>query len=443
MEPVLSFLRRRLLATLSFWLVLGSSALSAARSPVTHHGERAPTTRQALALPRFHIRHLDAEIFARATRHSRVVGLVRRGSRIAVRPAPRRSGCPTGRWYPAVAGGYLCTAWGFTVGASRRASRPQPRFAAEHALPYRYVRAIHRRAPMLRRLPTAAEVQRLRRAVAGLGPWPSVALRRMDGAYFLALGREVTHLGTRYLQTVRGEYVRAADVKPFPPTRLRGEVLDAGASDLPLAIVLTQDASVFERSGKGLRWVEHLDHYARFSLARRHPGVRVAGAPYVVTRQHRLVARGDVRVARLRKRPDGVPPGARWIHFALSEQTLVAYEGDRPVYATLISSGKKPHNTPTGLYRIYAKHRSVTMRGPDPDKGWYYIEEVPWTQFYHHGFAVHGAYWHDRFGHTKSHGCTNLAPADARWLFQWTRPRLPTGWHAKMEVKGTWVYFTR
>jgi hypothetical protein len=44
--------------------------------------------------------------------------------------------------------------------------------------------------------------------------------------------------------------------------------------------------------------------------------------------------------------------------------------------------------------------------------------------------ALHGAYWHDQFGRTKSHGCVNLAPSDARYLFEWLEPKLPAGWTA-------------
>jgi hypothetical protein len=57
--------------------------------------------------------------------------------------------------------------------------------------------------------------------------------------------------------------------------------------------------------------------------------------------------------------------------------------------------------------------------------------------------ALHGAFWHGRFGQVRSHGCVNLAPADARWLFFWVRPELPEGWHGVTstdENPGTRVY---
>ena len=79
----------------------------------------------------------------------------------------------------------------------------------------------------------------------------------------------------------------------------------------------------------------------------------------------------------------------------------------------------------------------------DPDAGTYAVEQVPWTMYYWGSFALHGAYWHDEFGNVRSHGCTNIPPIDARWLFYWSEPPLPTGWHAEVGLRGPWVYFTR
>jgi hypothetical protein len=75
----------------------------------------------------------------------------------------------------------------------------------------------------------------------------------------------------------------------------------------------------------------------------------------------------------------------------------------------------------------------------------YSIEDVPWTMYFEGSFALHAALWHDQFGRPRSHGCVNLAPADARWLFQWTGPVLPPGWHgvvASSRRQGSWVHIT-
>ena len=59
----------------------------------------------------------------------------------------------------------------------------------------------------------------------------------------------------------------------------------------------------------------------------------------------------------------------------------------------------------------------------------YAIERVPWVQYFEGSNGLHAAFWHDRFGHVRSHGCVNLAPADAHRVFQETWPVVPEGWH--------------
>ena len=112
------------------------------------------------------------------------------------------------------------------------------------------------------------------------------------------------------------------------------------------------------------------------------------------------------------------------------------------MYATLISSGRvrnsnNPllnHETPAGQYRILSKHTSATMDGDHAIFGAYSLEDVPYVQFFKGAYALHGAFWHDRFGRPSSHGCINLAPEDARWLFDWTSPEVPRAWHAAYPV---------
>lgn len=117
--------------------------------------------------------------------------------------------------------------------------------------------------------------------------------------------------------------------------------------------------------------------------------------------------------------PEGVAPGEKWIDVNLFEQTLAAYEGDRMVYATLVSSGLRGWDTPTGLNRVWLKVASGKMSGAEGRSDYYYLEDVPWTMYFNKDVALHTAYWHDGFGYKHSHGCVNLPPRDAQWLFQW------------------------
>ena len=127
----------------------------------------------------------------------------------------------------------------------------------------------------------------------------------------------------------------------------------------------------------------------------------------------------------------------KWIDVNQKRQTLVAFEGSTPVFATLFSSGRNEHETPIGSFRVREKHITATMDG-DADTatdGPYSIEDVPYIQYFNGGYALHGAFWHAEFGHVKSHGCVNLAPWDAKALFGWTDPQLPEGWHAVVATK--------
>ncbi|MDB5214457.1 MAG: hypothetical protein JWO86_2384, partial [Myxococcaceae bacterium] len=66
--------------------------------------------------------------------------------------------------------------------------------------------------------------------------------------------------------------------------------------------------------------------------------------------------------------------------------------------------------------------------------GPYSIEDVPWIMYFNGSYALHGAFWHNNFGKTKSHGCVNMAPQDAKAIFAWTEPHLPDGWHGVMST---------
>lgn len=109
----------------------------------------------------------------------------------------------------------------------------------------------------------------------------------------------------------------------------------------------------------------------------------------------------------------------RWISIDLYEQVMIAYEGDKPVFATLVSSGLPRWPTREGLFNIYFRRQRDDMTGGVPGDDFYYLEEVPWTMYFDEGRALHGAYWHDGFGYRRSHGCVNLSITDAYWLYQW------------------------
>ncbi len=117
----------------------------------------------------------------------------------------------------------------------------------------------------------------------------------------------------------------------------------------------------------------------------------------------------------------------RWIEIDLSDQKLYAHNGNRIDYEFLISSGKWAP-TPTGDFRIWIKLKYTKMEGGNKEAHtYYYLPNVPYTQYFYKGYGLHGTYWHNNFGHPMSHGCVNLATPDAEKLFYWTSPAVPEG----------------
>ncbi|HOG48459.1 MAG TPA: L,D-transpeptidase [Anaerolineae bacterium] len=115
----------------------------------------------------------------------------------------------------------------------------------------------------------------------------------------------------------------------------------------------------------------------------------------------------------------------RWIEVNLSQQMLIAWEGDTPMRRILVSTGTDLHPTVTGRFYVYYKTRTMDMRGPD-----YFIPGVPWVMLFYEGYALHGAWWHWSFGQRVSHGCVNMTIPESEWLYEWASPVLPEGEYA-------------
>ncbi len=120
----------------------------------------------------------------------------------------------------------------------------------------------------------------------------------------------------------------------------------------------------------------------------------------------------------------------KWIEVSLDQQMLRAWEGSNIVMEFAISSGKW-FPTPKGTFEIWYKTRNQRMEGGKKELGTYYnLPNVPHNMFFYKGFAVHGAYWHNNFGHPMSHGCVNAPLDKVAALFEWTGPVLPSGTNA-------------
>lgn len=132
----------------------------------------------------------------------------------------------------------------------------------------------------------------------------------------------------------------------------------------------------------------------------------------------------------------------KWIEVSLDEQRLRAWEGNKLYMEFPISSGLWAP-TPKGTFYIWHKTRNQTMSGGSKELGtYYYLPNVPHNMFFYKGYAIHGAYWHNNFGHPMSHGCVNSPLASVAKLFEWAGPVVPSGQnvaHASTDNPGTRV----
>ncbi len=163
---------------------------------------------------------------------------------------------------------------------------------------------------------------------------------------------------------------------------------------------------------------------------------------YYFTRDNHWVRHKDIiLIPKRHKFPDFASEHQKWVDISLANQTLTAFVGHKPLYATLISSGRDrlgdPHSGPStlqGVFRIRSKHISRAI--DDRENGQTFsIAEAPWVIEFAEGFAITGAYWLRRFGEAQSYHNIALAPVDAHWLWHWSDPHPPEGWHGAMVSK--------
>ena len=265
----------------------------------------------------------------------------------------------------------------------------------------------------------------------------------------VAYAAETEAQGRSWLLTHDFMWVPKDRVSLYPKIEFRGVELGKQA-ELPLAFFRGKDRPKYRRLPSG-EFVETGASFPRLShvglTAERH---EVEKDAYLLTREPGIYVKEKDAVIPTpqKKTPWGAPVGgedttgltprgrATWIEVSVWKGWLIAYEGTRPVYATLISPGRggtpvpdkdplETASTPTGTFKITGKFATATMEAPNE----FIHSDVPWTQNFSGPHALHGAYWHDDWGNRKSAGCVNVSPVDGRWLFHFTEPVMPDGWH--------------
>lgn len=141
--------------------------------------------------------------------------------------------------------------------------------------------------------------------------------------------------------------------------------------------------------------------------------------------------------------PD-ISPRFKRVEVHLPEQILIAFEHDQPVFMTRVATGAKfwdgNFETPPGRRIIFHKRPSRHMARGNLAANGYDLPGVPWNSYItEDGIAFHGTYWHNNYGRPRSHGCINMSPKAAQWLYRWTLPEVPLDQQSAYELDGTTV----
>jgi hypothetical protein len=372
------------------------------------------------------------------------LGVLRAGARVPRSAQPvSRAGCEGG-WYAVRPRGFVC------VGVEATLDLAHPTLSAmalaprvDAALPYTYART-RIETPLFQRVPGEAdavkEVGKLRRraGMAVVGSWKA---------------KEPSGAEARLALLTDGRFVRAADLEAAKPSEFVGVELGKEA-DLPLAFVVKRGVRRFHLDGSDVEKRGLIDYHSELVLSGRFRNVgnvkywavsRVIGEPPHAGADDAWVRHQDVTVVQKRTTfPDFVQDGTRWLDASVVTGTLVAYEGRRPVFATLLSVARElPEDAttetqaatagsravPLGTFSL--KQKALTLSGKDDIFGeTFEVADAPWALELSSGQVLHGAYWHDRFGIEHGAGSLALSPTDAARLFRFVGPELPKGWHA-------------
>ncbi len=328
-----------------------------------------------------------------------------------------RNMCPSGKWYKVGNSRYLCSDHGMPSYRFPH-GRTLPVLPEGELIPYRVYFSRRDGVPVYNNAKDA-EAGNLDRVVEKGFSFAARRTRRV--------GKET------FLLTWTFDLVPRKEMYQHRPSDFEGIQL-SGIPEKPWACVIARPGAwTYEKPGKGARktserlryhtWVQILEEEKR--------GSRL----YYRVDSDKWVHARDVRRVRFSDPPKELEhPDEPWVEVLTGQQTLVMYEGARPIFATIISTGKSSEPTPPGVFRVWIKISVEEMNNRPGAAHQYKVEAVPWILYYHEGYAIHGAYWHDGFGRARSNGCINLSPKDARFVFDRSLPKMPDGWHSRWAV---------
>jgi hypothetical protein len=220
-----------------------------------------------------------------------------------------------------------------------------------------------------------------------------------------------------FIQIQGGQWVRRSDAEYTVPSNFTGvEIKDGLEHEFAFVLDLSRIAiSRYPggpRDNDSGRFLERYEVVNIYATAYDDEGWR-----WYMIGHNEWVRQTFVSKVSKTERPEGV--SGRWVAVDLYEQTMVAYEDDTPVFATLVASGLPPYNTNEGLFEVWARLPVDPMSGATGAPEAYALQSVPYVMYFDGGISLHGSYWHDYFGYRQSHGCVNLTVSDASWVYDW------------------------
>ncbi len=221
-----------------------------------------------------------------------------------------------------------------------------------------------------------------------------------------------------WIQIQGGRWVNKADAKESAPSYFSGVQITDGLKNpfswvLDKSHIYASETPGGPASSKTARVLRRYEMVNLFSVAKGSDG-----KDWYMIGPNQWVK--QIFMSKVHKIDKPKDVSGFWVAIDLYEQNLVAYEDDTPVFATLVSTGLKNHETPTGTFKVWARVDHDSMSGATGAPSAYALQFVPWVMYFDEdGRSLHGTYWHDLFGYPQSHGCVNLTISDAHWIYDW------------------------
>lgn len=240
-----------------------------------------------------------------------------------------------------------------------------------------------------------------------------------------------------------GEWIPASVLGPAYDSRLNGVLFPEGfeALDYPLAFTRFEVTFTSRTPGEEAP-MSNANALAPYHLAHIFAEVEVDGELWYQIGVDQWLPAAAFNLIKPVQRPEEIDTRV-WIAVDIAEQTVMAYEDEKLVFASLVATGHTWSPTEPGFWRVYLQYGHRLMTRGNPNDSWFYfMEDVPFTLYFNGDRALHGAYWHDAFGERQSHGCVNMSLNDSYWLWSWATDYMFTEASGGSEWPMVYVYDT-